>query len=270
MNTATSFTSPATSIDNFIDWIDEVSYNFDPKQINSKVNGYPITVIQSHYDDAALSIIGTVLQCCTRLKVHTTHSISEQIKLRQAEDRHIQDLVKMSTSHDSIRECTGFHSFKRTSTDDKIVLGPSAIGRNKDHLATSKLAESEGALAFWEDVAFWGIYSLSTDDRMHFSMQRNQWLEDKVLLAIPIDTVIDSKIWLLNQYPSQSTEVWRPIRHAWTAARESGSNALFVERLFIKKDNLQKILTIMNLEIYRSQTLVYGNKSISVNCVKWM
>lgn len=269
MNAMACYPDPSANIDRFINWVNQISSSFKPTPKKTSDSAIPITTIQSHYDDVALSICGTMLQCCARLRIHTTHSISKQHELRHGEDQHIGELVKLVTSRDYAPERTGDYPFKRVVTDDKLTLGPSAVGRNKDHFSTSRLAERGGAIGFWEDVAFWGIYGLSTDDRMHFSRQRKKWLKNKVLLAIPIDRTIGPKAWLLSQYPSQSNDVWRPVRYAWTAARESNSHAHFVERIFVEKCNLQKVLSCMHLEASLSKTITYGDEPVEIYCADW-
>lgn len=257
---------PFPDIDAFRKSVDEVA---SPDCLIQPIHSNHVTAIQSHYDDFMLSACGTALQSCTALTLFTTHALSDQVALRRNEDHCIRDFVPTQTLHEMNSELSGSFTPSIAWEPKGLTIGPAAVGRHPDHIATSGFAEEQGSSAFWEDVAFWGIYGMSTDDRLYFSMRRQEWLKDKLLLTVPIDNVLRTKVWLLRNYTSQSNEVWRPIRYAWTAARETSSRAQFVERFFVRHDQRQTVTGALGIDACRAGKFNYGNCSVEVFSGQW-
>lgn len=250
--------SPFPDLDFFRSALEEIP---TPHRISPKTS-LKFSAIQSHYDDFALSAIGTVLRAGASLDLFTTHTQSAQENQRRLEDENIDFLIKTKHHHASNPERFGDFVAPENWAPTELVIGPAGVGRNPDHLATSRYAEQQGARMYWEDVAFWGIYAQSVDDRLLFSLMRREWLSDKLLVAIPIDAEFQMKAWLLSKYPTQSSDVWRVMRYAWSAAREIGAITAFVERFFVSRHEVDNISHLLRLRLEARGEFRYGTLGI--------
>lgn len=251
--------SPFPDLDFFRSALEEIPLS---RRRVTSVSNLKVSAIQSHYDDFALSASGTVLRVASNLNLFTTHAQSAQEEQRRLEDANI-DLLISTKHHDASNpERSGDFVTPETWMPTDLVIGPAGVGRNPDHLATSQFAERSGALMFWEDVAFWGIYAQSVDDRLLFSLMRRDWLNDKLLFALSIDIAASMKAWLLSNYPTQSNDVWRVMRYAWSAAREIDAAATFVERFFVPRDQANHVSHLLGLRLETRGEVRYGTFGI--------
>lgn len=259
--------SPVTELSEFQAWCKRTGA---PRSLATSSDPSPLMIIQSHYDDAALSISGTLAQQSWKSLLVTTHGGSSIAEQRALEDARLATLIRAVCLGWDIPETTGAISRDHVnqlqselSRDRYTLLAPAAVGRNPDHRASMRLAHDLGCRVFWEDVAFWGIYGLSTDDRVEFSMLKAEWLENFVLVVNPIDSAIHVKRWILQNYPSQSSDVWRPMRFAWNVAREAGMECQFSERFFVHKDAVFSFAKLMGKSLGIVQEVPYGIATVA-------
>ncbi|QGH68692.1 hypothetical protein [Pseudactinotalea sp. HY158] len=223
-----------------------------------------VLALQSHYDDLSLSASGMISAVAGNMTLVTTHSASHQTRERRTEDAILDTMLSVSRYDLDLPERSGRpERWPDIPTPARsIILGPAAVGRSIDHLATSELAEIMGADIFWEDVAFWGIYGMSTDDRLDFTMRRREWLSNKRIVHVAIDATVEHKRAILHAYKSQSVDVWRPLRYAWTCAREAHLKASFAERLFVTERG-RSILIETGFDLSPGPTIAYGQTTLS-------
>lgn len=236
-----------------------------------------LVVVQPHPDDGALSVGGTLLTVGNPLKIVTVYSraaTASASRTRQAEDRRFAELVGADWQHLDLAEGSSMSAprphtdveavasaLRSLSTDGEVLVGPAAVARHVDHWAAQQAIRSLDAAVFWEDVAFWSIYGASIEDRVQFSLRDPEWLAAQVLVAVDITDVVRDKAALLACYPSQSTEIWRPLRYGWVAARELGRTG-YCERLFIGDDHLDAVARALRLQIEPGPVLQYGTAPI--------
>jgi LmbE family N-acetylglucosaminyl deacetylase len=237
------------TIANFIEYVQSVPEIAAERRSPS---GQQLTLLQPHFDDAALSVGGIICACHRPVELMTIFSDSDDAHVRRLEDA--KYCLRIAAHQTEI----GCHQGSRSVHADSnivlaenidlpsisraLVMAPLGVGGHPDHAATRLLAENLGAAVFWEDVAFWGIYGSSIEDRQEFGIRHTEHPCDMILLVASIDDQIDEKIRGLRCYPSQSKEVWRVVRYSWAVAHEHGLPGGFAERLFVRKEALPLLL----------------------------
>lgn len=241
-------------------------------------HGPHVTLLQPHPDDACLSVSGSLLAMDACGHLVTTHMPARDTLvwgMRKSEDNAFAKAIRFDLSTLDLREGTSNTAVINDSVDvarrlldacggsvaPSSLLAPMAVGRHPDHHLVRAAAMKMGCIAFWEDVAFWGIYGQSADDRVIFSETFD--LTDFTMVAIGIDDWIPKKAALLSIYGSQSQDIWRPLRFAFTAAREINAKARYVERLFIRNDCFEVWTTYWGLTLERCKGIQYGTLSIN-------
>jgi LmbE family N-acetylglucosaminyl deacetylase len=238
----------------------------------------PVMVVQPHLDDAALSVGASLLDLTNPLWLVTLYSAAlddAETERRRGEDRECARGLDASVVHLPSRERASLGE-ARTSGDVDValsginerietsaitVLAPAGVARHVDHLAAHEVGRRLGAIAYWEDVAFWAIYGASVDDRVMFAVRQRQWLGSVVCVGVDISTHLDRKAALLAWYPSQSEETWRPIRYHWTAARELGRSG-YCERFFVPATGLEEFERLIGAELEDGPDLRYGTVDV--------
>lgn len=219
-----------------------------------------LSVVQAHPDDAALSIGGLLSGYRGAIDLHTLFSRSPQGPQRMQEDRDFATLISARLVHHDLLESSGLGSSTygvEIDVDAPLILAPAAISRHVDHLATREIMIARGVKALWEDVAFWGIYGQSVDDRL-LAMQRDvDVFADAAILSVRITRYMDAKVAALKMYGSQSRDVWRVVRYAWTAGMEIGDEGEYHERIFVNGD-VEPVLTMLGLSVVSETNLDYG------------
>lgn len=228
-------------------------------------HGRHLVAVQSHYDDLALSLAATLH--CTPAFLHqviTTHSESADTRTRQIEDGHLARALQSAATEVGLAELSDLPVPPLTlPTETDLCLAPAGVGRNRDHWATRQAADTASVFTIhWEDVAFWGIYGMSSDDRVEFTIRNEAWLADRVALNIDSSDGLTFKRNVLHHYPSQSTDVWRPLRYGLLTALECGMPGRHVERMFVLSDGLEHVCRILNLEISPLPPLHYGTLTL--------
>jgi LmbE family N-acetylglucosaminyl deacetylase len=239
-----------------------------------------VVLIQPHPDDAALSVGASLLQVTNPLCVVTLYSAAlddADTQHRAAEDRNFVRQMDASIVHLRARERTSLGSPRTAgevdaamagindaldASTDAAFLAPAGVARHVDHLAAHEVGRRLGPVAYWEDVAFWGIYGASVDDRVLFTERHQTWLASMVLVGVDVSAHIEDKATLLACYPSQSREVWRPIRYHWTAARELGRSG-YCERFFAAAAGLDAFARLIGADLEDGPDLQYGTAKLT-------
>jgi LmbE family N-acetylglucosaminyl deacetylase len=233
-----------------------------------------LIVLQPHPDDAALSVGGVLANSSGKLTLISVFDQSEDAT--STIRRHSEDLAFAKLLLADLRTCLLSESKSSSATRDPelvrstllsslpkgtdrgLMLAPAAVGRHPDHRVLQAVAAELGCGIFWEDVAFWGIYASSIDDRILFSIRDHLRIEQFTLVALDISFHVEAKAVMLGLYSSQSTEVWRPLRYAWTAAREIGAPFHYCERLFVHDEHLPRVEQHWRGEVISGKPLRYG------------
>lgn len=156
------------------------------------------------------------------------------------------------------------------SAGTALCLAPAGVGRHRDHWATCEAADNAPATTIhWEDVAFWGIYGMSSDDRIEFTIRNEAWLTNRVAINIDATDGLPFKRNVLHHYPSQSTEVWRPLRYGMLAAIECGLPGRYIERVFARAQDLEHVCRILNLRTSPLPPLPYGTLVLPSLCAEF-
>lgn len=228
-------------------------------------HGEHLAAVQSHYDDLALSLAAT-LHCTPAFlrQVITTHSESADTRARQIEDGHLIRALESAPAEVGLVELSDQPVPPLTlPIETALCLAPAGVGRNRDHWATRQAAGTASVVTIhWEDVAFWGIYGMSSDDRIEFTMRNKTWLADRIALNIDSSDGLTFKRDVLHHYPSQSTDVWRPLRYGLLTAIECGMPGRHVERVFVRSVDLEHVCRILNLETSPLPALHYGTRTL--------
>lgn len=228
---------------------------------NDRPNREHLVAVQSHYDDLALSLTAT-LHCTPAIlgQVITTHSESEHTRTRRTEDDHLVQALRADASELGLSELSDQPVPPLTlPADTSLCLAPAGVGRHRDHWATRQATEDTAVPTLhWEDVAFWGIYSMSSDDRVEFTIRNEAWLAARAAINIDATDGLTFKRNVLQHYPSQSSDVWRPLRYGLLTAIECGMPGRYVERVFALADDLEHICHVLNLQTSPLQPLHYG------------
>jgi LmbE family N-acetylglucosaminyl deacetylase len=231
--------------------------------------------LQPHADDVALSLGGTLLQVSGAIDVITTHSASIENggAERTAEDRRFAQSISARLQTLGVAERTSADPHDRGldpaicgaitgHSPGTLLLAPAAVSRHPDHRAVMEASLALRCGILWEDVAFWGIYALSVDDRVLFSTRMAASLECYTLVAVDISCFVDQKDALLGLYRSQSLDRWRPLRFAWTAARELDAPFAFCERMFVHDRALDEFERWISKPVRRAGTARYGTVDV--------
>lgn len=239
----------------------------------------PLVALQPHPDDVALSVGGIVVQLPVPLTIVTVYSQAldpAATPRRQIEDQDYATAVGAQLRRLPFQERPSI-SEQRTSQETtaalariadvtdptgSLVMGPAGVARHVDHVAVHTMGRHiDQPVLFWEDVAFWSIYGASIEDRVLFSERHPGWLSQQVLVAVDITPVARLKAALLRCYRSQSDERWRPLRYAWSAARELGHDG-YCERLFVPAGSLDRTLAWLGAKGTEGAALQYGSTSL--------
>ncbi len=234
-----------------------------------------ITLLQPHADDAALSMAASLARMNASPTLITVFSESSTSETRKAEDAAFSracggtvvplgfvEHVSGSTISPSIVDRA------RTSVDAErpaqmeTVVAPAAVSHHPDHRIVHLLARDIGCRIFWEDVAFWGIYASSVDDRIMFTERGEIDLRRHYLVAVDISSLLPVKAAMLRLYRSQSDAVWRPLRYAWTAARELHLPFDYCERFFVHFDAVAQFEALLDGQITFLRSVPYGNAAL--------
>jgi LmbE family N-acetylglucosaminyl deacetylase len=208
-----------------------------------------ITLLQPHPDDVALSMVASLARMKASPSIITVVSESADAETRRAEDtafaqacggavfslgfaEHVSRMAVPNEITHEVRRSIDH----RLSIETAPLIAPAAISHHPDHRVVHVVAQEIGCRIFWEDVAFWGIYSSSIDDRVLFTRRGDIDLRTYSLVAVDVTPFIATKAAALRFYRSQSSDVWRPLRYAWTAARELGVPFEYCERFFVHMD----------------------------------
>jgi LmbE family N-acetylglucosaminyl deacetylase len=237
-----------------------------------------IAALQPHPDDVALSIGGLLVQLANPLTVLTVYSDSLDPTTTAQRRKEDSDYVAaLGASHRAlgyrerqsastprpadvsadVAELVRDHLAERSS----LAFAPAAVSRYVDHVAVHQTGRQLGCAVYWEDVAFWSIYAASIEDRILFSERNHAWLEGQVLVAVDISSSAKTKASLLRCYASQSEDRWRPLRYAWSAAREVGRSG-YCERIFVAAEQLEACDTLFGGTISRGPTICYGTSTV--------
>jgi len=257
-------------------WVDVATTK--PPLLARPYHGPAMTFLQPHPDDAALSAGGLISTLNGPISVVTTHALSDSTS--ETEARHKEDVswansLNVDIRHLSLHQSTT-HTWKPVHPDDRVkaalptdiqpgsLVAPAGVGRHPDHAQCHRIAFELGAVAFWEDLAFWGVYGMSSDDRAITALNNDiSW----ILVALDITEALASKAYGLKNYSSQSTDTWRPIRHAWTAAREVVAPFRFAERYFLRgTDNAESWIQSIGYKTCHSSTITYGTRELFTIC----
>ncbi|MGW5170296.1 PIG-L family deacetylase [Streptomyces nodosus] len=116
---------------------------------------------------------------------------------------------------------------------DTELLAPAAVTRHPDHLLVHEAAVRLGCRWFWEDLAFWSTYALADCDQHLFRSRTRAAL---VPSLVDITSVVLDKYTVLRMHGSQMSparKMYRPIRHAWTAAANlPNGSGTYAERFY--------------------------------------
>lgn len=249
----------------------------------SQSNGPSPVVLQPHPDDVALSIGGLLALIhanVTLLTVFGSSQLSGAKGQRAAEDAEFAGLLGADLRYLNFSERSSSSQMPEAGLIEPVVranlwseiesgllIAPAAVSRHPDHRVVQQIAANLGSGVFWEDVAFWGIYGSSVDDRVLFSLRNNPALADFTLVAVDISCHLESKAMMLGCYRSQSLDVWRPLRYAWTAAREIDAPFQYCERLFVRDDCVVNLEHLVGASLVRAGTLLYGATKVRTG---WM
>ena len=224
----------------FIEQCDTLGLRDSAPTLNPYTEIALVVALQPHPDDVALSIGGIVSALSQRVHLITLFSNSGDTQIskeRIREDSDFAQLINGQYKHLDLHQ--GDHrenvpdpiQFARALKDNQVfgeqtqlLIGPASVSRHADHIFTQHVARSLACQVYWEDVAFWAIYGSSVEDRMLFSLRSSSPIFGYTLVAVDISQWMESKARMLRCYPSQSKELWRPLRYAWTAARGGRSS----------------------------------------------
>jgi LmbE family N-acetylglucosaminyl deacetylase len=214
-----------------------------------RASGRPLVVIEPHHDDLALSASGLLLTRPRPLTVVTVFTRSATAHPRVLAAHPGEDAVSALRAEESRRALLpldakrvllGYrdadppyrpydpHLLDEVTVDlERILAGcgetellaPASVTRHPDHLLVHEAARRLGCTWFWEDVAFWQTYALSSDDR-HLFQERTRGTMGVELVDITA-AALDKLTLLYLQAPQLHPllAMWRPLRHAWTTAR---------------------------------------------------
>jgi LmbE family N-acetylglucosaminyl deacetylase len=239
-----------------------------------------IVALQPHPDDVALSVGGLLARSeanVTLLTVFGDSLNSEVAVQRAAEDARFAHIIGATHCNLRFLESASCSSMSNRAPIDEAVrkwlyeeqgrallIAPAAVSRHPDHRMIQQLAMDLGCGVFWEDVAFWGIYGSSIDDRILFSCRNELPLAQYTLVAIDVSSQIEMKAIMLASYGSQSADTWRPLRYAWTAAREINAPFEFCERLLVHDEYLARVEQLVGGFLKSAGTLQYGTSKVRV------
>lgn len=264
-----------------LDFIEQLqTARFDDRPRPSEAgNKRSLLALQPHPDDVALSVGGILVQLAVPLTIITVYAKAldpADTPRRRAEDQsyaaalgarlHVLPFQERPSASEQRTAKEVASALVRISDlinpASCMTLAPAGVARHVDHLAVHEIGRQLGQVtAYWEDVAFWSIYAASVEDRVLFSERHSGWLQHQVLLAVDISAVARRKAALLRCYPSQSQERWRPLRFAWSAARELGRTG-YCERLFVPADLVDTTLDWLDADSTEGPTLHYGATSL--------
>jgi LmbE family N-acetylglucosaminyl deacetylase len=214
--------------------------------------GPTLAVLQPHADDAALSIGGFLRASRNDLQIVTVFSQSEDAAIREMEDQEYASSLSASRISAGLTESSrtdvqpkGRYDLTRNALrqvlDPEVtVIAPAGIGGHPDHVTLAAVAEELRVEVFWEDVAFWGIYAGSVEDRLEYTARNGDFLKRRAVVAVDITRVIREKVADLALFPSQSRDLWRPVRYAAAVALEHSLEG-FCERLFASELGLEQL-----------------------------
>ncbi|MFI6056005.1 PIG-L deacetylase family protein [Streptomyces violascens] len=209
----------------------------------------PVVVIEPHHDDFVLSASGrflthprplTVITVFTRSRsVHpaleaaypTEETVSAVREEEAAASLRPFGARRILLGHqDASPPYRAFEDRRASVITDELrailadhhgaeLIAPAAVTRHPDHLLVHEAARRVDCRWFWEDLAFWPTYALAGCDRALFEQRTANTLTPELTDITP--SVLD-KLTLLRLHGSQmhpARKMYRPLRHAWTVAR---------------------------------------------------
>ncbi|MEU9089736.1 PIG-L family deacetylase [Streptomyces sp. NPDC048428] len=225
--------------------------------------GRPVLALEPHHDDFALSASGTFLAHPRPLTVATVFTRSTSVHPS------LEDAYSTESAVSHLREREGaaalaplaatrlalghkdaeppYRPYDEGRLDqiteelraivsahpDAELLAPAAVTRHPDHLLVHEAAVRLGCRWFWEDLAFWSTYALAGCDQHLFRSRTRAAL---VPSLVDITSVVLDKCTVLRMHGSQmypARKMYRPIRHAWTAAADlPGDSGTYAERFY--------------------------------------
>ncbi|MET8050425.1 PIG-L family deacetylase [Streptosporangium sp. NPDC005286] len=226
--------------------------------------GQPVVVIEPHHDDLVLSASGLFLtrpRPLTVVTVFTRSTSAHRSALAEHPGEEAVSTLRAGESRQALlpvgadQRLLGYRDatppyrpydpavLKLVTADLERVLAevgaaellaPVGVTRHPDHLLVHEAARRVGCRWFWEDVAFWQTYGLSTDDRQLFQERVGDSLVPEL---VDITSVLLDKLTLLYLHASQLQPLhamYRPLRHAWTtaAALRPADPVCFAERFY--------------------------------------
>lgn len=218
----------------------------------------PISLLQPHPDDVALSLGGVLRGKARRVSIYSVFDDTEFRDKRREEDRLAAKLMNAELISLGMRDGSGQEP--ELSPLDGLIMAPAAVSRHADHLAVRAAAVKAGCHAFWEDVAFWGIYGSSVDDRVLFTTRDRAFLNSLCVLALDITEGLEAKRQLLEVFSSQGPHAWRPIRYARTIGFELGHEGRAFERMFVRRDKLHEVAKQLDYTVRAVGEKLYGSK----------
>jgi len=238
---------------------------------------HQLLLLQPHPDDIALSVGGILARVLAQLAIITVYANGhnpEMAGCRRAEDAEFAQLLRADLLTLNLPENPSsspvsnsdlvLHTMRAATRQftGAILLAPASVARHPDHRVVQRVAADLGCGVFWEDVAFWGIYGSCVDDRVLLCERADLALDEFTLVAVDISRQIEAKAMMLGCYSSQSTDVWRPLRYAWTAAREIGAPFSYCERLFIHDRHIREVERVLGASISAAGSLRYGTTDV--------
>ncbi|GIG67338.1 PIG-L deacetylase family protein [Phytomonospora endophytica] len=227
--------------------------------------GRPVIVIEPHHDDVTLSAAGLFLKAPRPLTVVTVftksssvHPALEEIyptievvsELRALEaTQAFRPLAALHIQLDHKDADPPYRPYTPAALEavladlerivaehpDAELLAPAGVTRHPDHLLVHDAARRLGCRWFFEDLAYWPTYALSTDDQHLFQLRAGSQLVPELA---DITEVLLDKQTLLHLHASQMHPArarYRTARHAWTTGHALGPGR-FAERYFRTKE----------------------------------
>lgn len=231
-----------------------------------------LLLLQPHPDDVALSLGGFLSGWRGSVSIESIFCQSDTSEQRMKEDRRFVATLGGNLRERMYREGEPLPRFDvpEVCAVGCLALAPMAISRHRDHIAVRDAALQAGVQLYWEDVAFWGIYGMSTDDRVMASMRDGELFAKCVALHLDITEQWRAKARFLSSYTSQSRETWRPLRYAWTVGAEIGQKGRLFERIFVMTDHFTSACRFLGLQVRSQGVLRYGTATLSSFTGTWI
>lgn len=241
--------------------------------------GAALTLLQPHSDDVALSISGSLQRWRGEIDIITLFSSTgSDADVRAFEDNRFAEMHCCGLTRLDLPQSSRSNAPEKTTQSNRYqalaermpciegaLAGPIGVGSHPDHIAASAYARDNGAALLWEDVAFWGIYGSSVEDRLELTETS---MTAPSLVAIGIEVSGAAKAAALRCYPSQSQDIWRPIRYARAVAREHHVDG-HCERVFIDSADLPWLEEGLGVRTIEGPSIQYGHLRLETRIAPW-